>query len=72
MSGLPIWTIYERPADYPDLFVARLFIGGKPSAKALFGRTLDEVRAVLTHTYPGLFCIPRDPRDEPQIVETWL
>jgi hypothetical protein len=25
MTGLAIWTVYDRPSDYPDRYVARCF-----------------------------------------------
>ncbi|ARL77584.1 hypothetical protein [Burkholderia pseudomallei] len=66
------WTIYDHPLDYPDGFVARMFVGEKPTNAALYGRTLDAVRAVLAHMLPDLYCMPRHAGDEPHIVETWL
>lgn len=73
LSGqLCLWTIYEKPSDYPDLFVARMFVGDKPTALVLLGKTLDEVREALSRAHPGMCCMPRDPRDDPKIVETWL
>jgi len=72
-DALHMWVIYERPQDYPHGFVARLHLAQKgetaPTMKAFFGPTLESVREQLP---PGLVSIARDPRDEPQIVETWL
>ncbi|KWN78354.1 hypothetical protein WM24_29700 [Burkholderia ubonensis] len=70
-----MWVIYERPSDYPTGFLARHWLassGGLLASKGevLTGATLDEVRAQLAPF--GLHRIERDPRDEPQIVETWL
>lgn len=72
---MPIWTIYEHPADYPDLFVARRFdiVPGEPEACAtqdiLTAASLDELRSLLPR---GLTRIARFHDDEPQIVEVWL
>ncbi|WP_423396070.1 hypothetical protein [Burkholderia sp. LMG 21824] len=71
-----IWVIYERPTDYPNGYVARRLrassTGGVVTSPrdVLVGDTLDEVRAQLRPF--GLYRIPRDPRDEPQIVESWI
>jgi hypothetical protein len=69
-----IWTVYEKPSDFPELFVARPFIIGngtaRPMTLCLTGKTLAEVRAFL-EPY-GLTCIPRQEGDDPRIVETWL
>lgn len=68
-AGLPIWVVYERPADYPIWCVARLFIGDQPTPVILKGATLDMVRRQLP---PGLHCLPRAESDEPHVVESWL
>jgi len=71
-----MWVIYERPSDYPDGYVARRCYaksdGGILMSRTEFftGASLDEVRAQLAPFH--LHRIKRDPRDEPQIVETWL
>lgn len=69
---LPMWTIYQRPSDYPDGYVARMFFTlprAEPTAVAIFGPTRDAVRAALP---AGLHRISRSPGDDPCIVETWL
>jgi hypothetical protein len=67
-----IWTVYERPKDYPQGYVARRFVikANLPisTEETMFGLTPDDVRAQLPK---GLIRIERDPEDEPQIVETW-
>jgi len=72
LAALDMWVIYERPSDFPDSYVARLFrITGhaEPSPLAHIAETLQEVRKAIP---PGLVRIDRDPLDEPQIVEIWL
>ena len=71
---LDLWTIYQHPDDYPGEYVARKFSVGwgkaEASATEMFvADTLAEIRALIP---PGMFCLKRDPRDEPHIVETWL
>jgi hypothetical protein len=70
---LQMWTVYEKPKDYPDAFVARLHLVGKkasgPTDQAFFGPSLENVRAQLPE---GLVRMPRMPEDEPQIVEVWF
>ena len=66
---LQTWTVYDHPADYPGLFVARLFIDGRVTSTALFASSLEEIRAKLPR---GLYPLPRSPADSPSIVETWL
>lgn len=69
---LCMWTIFAHPLDYPLGYVARMFFGERPTATAIYGLTLDEVRGVLSRLYPGLYCMPRFAQDHPSVVETWL
>jgi hypothetical protein len=75
VDNLAIWTIYDSPRDYPGLFVARLFLICKGelepvgTGKVFLAETLEGVRNQLP---PGLYRMPRDPSDEPAIVESWL
>jgi len=72
-GALSLWTIYEKPLDHPDGFIARRF----ESSKDGDGPTLDTVIGDLEHirsTFEraGLFKIARSEGDEPRIVETWV
>jgi hypothetical protein len=69
-----IWTIYERPRDYPQGFIARLRVieAGRISApvgEPICGPTLQSVRDQLPK---GLIPLSRDPLDESHIVESWI
>ena len=68
-GALPLWTIYEKPLDHPDGFLARRFESLMPTEDTLTGE-LDEIRATLERA--GLIKFDRSPNDEPQIVETWV
>lgn len=75
MSVLTMWTVYEHPYDYPDKCVARRWqIGGKGELlrtdSVMVADSLEPIRAELEAW--GLYCMPRAPGDEPQIVETWF
>jgi hypothetical protein len=70
---LSVWTIYEKPLDHPDGFIARRHEGGKGGHHP----TMDTVEGDLMHiraTFEraGLYRLPRDEGDEPQIVESWI
>jgi hypothetical protein len=73
---LEMWTLYERPADYPQGYVARRWVIGEgtyaPTSDAFFGATLEEVTDFFDRCYPDLFYLPRQDGDEAQIVGTWL
>jgi hypothetical protein len=66
---LSMWTIYERPTDHPDGYIARRFESIMPTDDTLTGE-LGALREIFMEA--GLFKLPRSAEDEPQIVETWL
>lgn len=72
--GLPVWTVYEHPLDYPQWYVVRRswVIDGKivmePKPCGM-GATLEDVRATIPE---WLTRMPRQPGDDPVIVETWF
>jgi hypothetical protein len=72
-ENLDMWTVYDHPRDYPDKYVARRCTvgrGGLTMTNDMFvADTINEVRSLLPL---GLFCLPRDPKDDPCIVEVWL
>lgn len=74
MAGLDIWTVYDHPSDMPDAFVVRRHVataeGSVPTGDALSSPSLAAIRRALANK--GLTCIPRDPADEPHIVECWI
>jgi hypothetical protein len=73
---LVIWTIYNRPTDFPDCFVARKFecrAGAReavPTSDVIRALALDDIRWWMLDQ--GLACITRAPTDPPQVVESWL
>lgn len=75
VSGLVMWTIYERPADFPDHFVVRphLITRDGPVAQQVGCLTdsLEQAREVASDD-GWRHLIPRAPEDDPVIVETWL
>lgn len=63
--------VYDHPTDYPDHYVARLWdaLTNVGTASVLTAPTLDELRLRLP---PELDLLPRQPGDDPCIVETWI
>ena len=72
-SELRMFTIFDRPTDYPRHFVVRAFtiaVGGPvPNDRVQLADSLDEARALIPE---GLACMTRSPEDDPVIVETWF
>lgn len=73
-KSLVIWTVYEKPSDFPDSFVVRRYwvTGGEvlhDSAPRAITSTLESARVLIP---AGLVRMPRQPADDPAIVEVWL
>ena len=71
-GDLLVWTIYERPSDYPECYVVRPHaIRNGPYALdfVLTAPTLKALRAMLP---VGLTRLSRDESDDPVIVESWV
>lgn len=76
MSGddLELFTVYGNPRDYPGAFVVRRWTIGRHGRAAdvqphAVERTLEAARASLPD---GLYCLGREPGDDPAIVEVWI
>jgi hypothetical protein len=73
-AGLDIWTICERPSDFPGCFTARCHSvtseGSQPTDHLLVAEDIDTLRKEMIRR--GLTCISREPGDDPVIVESWL
>lgn len=71
---LSMWTVYERPTDYPNSYVARRIeiVDQRwgPTLECMVSRDLGVLRAILE--CKGLTMITRDESDEPHVLETWL
>jgi hypothetical protein len=71
---MSMWTIYNRPADYPGHYVVRrhAILRGRsePTGDFSIHLTLQDARS--QGIPPGLYCLPRSPEDDPVIVETWF
>ena len=72
---LAVWTVYEKPADYPDGCIARRFEvgGGSPEPVATADThtgTLDHLRDVFRRA--GLYRLERQTADQPHVVECWI
>lgn len=70
---LSIWTIYDHPADYPELFVARLWTVGQDGVEAshtMTAETLELLQGEMEKM--NLTRMDRRPEDDPVIVETWM
>lgn len=73
---LTMWTVYDRPKDFPTGYIARCFEtgGGSPEPVVtdyVITGNLDLIRQSMERC--GLYCMPRNNDvDHPNVVETWL
>jgi len=72
-GGVQVWTIYERPSDYPGHFVVRrsvVALGGIiPDLECGLAKSLEGARKLIPD---GLARVNRYPSDDPVIVESWV
>ncbi len=70
---LPMVTIYNKPRDFPDVYVARVWDGGGPRATNVV-RTAPDADSLRKDILAAGFtiCFPRSPADDACIVETWV
>lgn len=67
---LNLWTIYDKPLDYPHGTCARRHeVPGGPTEHMLIAE-LEFLRE--TFREAGLHCLKRQENDDIKIVETWI
>lgn len=76
-TELRMFTIYERPIDYPDHFVVRGFTIAAGHSDAVpdadptgLADTLEAARALVPASADA--CMTRSEHDDEKVVETWL
>jgi hypothetical protein len=66
---LPLFVVYDHPADFPDFIVLRLWLTDKPTSRAWTFENVELARSVIPG---GLTRLPRSVEDDANILETWL
>lgn len=66
---LPLLVVYDKPLDYPEKVVVRLFDLEKPTPYIMLFDTVAQARERISE---GFMCIPRSEQDDPNIVESWI
>ena len=77
INKLPSIVCYERPADFPEKFVARLFYLGNKTITTnvvVTGDTYDELLEKINPVldYLGMVKFNRAPGDDKCIMEVWM
>jgi hypothetical protein len=75
-DALILWTVYERPSDFPGMYVARRWLVGAGAANpvatadVIVEEDVEPIRLRLRRA--GLSRLPRMHGDDPCILEVWL
>ena len=76
MQKLNIWVVYYNAKDYPGQYASRLFHSDKSTDQHFVDDKLSKVHQWIQSQGQANGVVPvrmpRDPRDEPHIVECWL
>ena len=68
---IPMAVVFEKPADFPDKYIVRIFDCNIPTNILIIRDSLEECREDITAA-GFLACLERDSRDALSIVETWI
>jgi hypothetical protein len=69
-GALNLWTIYDRPKDYPHGIIARRHLMPGGPTECMLIAPLEDLRAIFVAA--GLVCVPRADNDDVKIVESWV
>lgn len=68
----PIIYVFNKPDDYPDKYVARLFEGTAPTNIIITRNTVEEIREDITRRFPAMLPFARSKEDHKSVVESWI
>ena len=66
-----IYTIYDHPRDMPNAIVVRLWYGLVGHPDVFLTQFLESARAYC-NDHGACVCLPRQPADDPAIIESWI
>lgn len=70
-----MYTVYDHPSDYPNDYVCRRLVISPGEVKAdctflMVTKDLELIRGQMLHM--GLTLVPRDPSDDPVVIESYI
>lgn len=68
---IPMIVVYERPSDFPDKYIARVFDCEIPTDVIIVRDSLQEIRDDITAA-GFMVCMERSQEDALSVVETWM
>ena len=69
-GALNLWTIYDRPKDYPHGIIARRHLMPGGPTECMLVAPLEDLREIFGAA--GLVCVARSDNDDVKILETWI
>jgi len=66
-----MWTIYDHPSDFPEVYVARLWEGDRATDEHIVRAELTDLR-IEVQRRGATGRLPRSLADDPVILEVWL
>ena len=66
-----MWVIYDRPRDYPDCVVSRVWYGEVFTDEIMTAQSVEEIRSKVQADGASVM-LPRMLGDQPHIVECWV
>lgn len=69
-NNFEAWTIYDHPYDHPNHFVARKFIGEKPTEQLILTDNLPSLYTLIPPRFDVF--IPRSREDDPKIIGVYI
>ena len=68
----PIICVFNKPDDYPDKYVDRLFEGTAPTNIIITRNTVEEIREDITRRFPAMLPLARSKEGHKSVVESWI
>lgn len=66
---MPIIVIYEKPKDYPNHYIARVWDADKPTNAVMIRDSLEEIRSEMPCSFVK---VNRFDKDDNCIIEVWV
>lgn len=67
-----IIAVFEKPEDYPEDCVARIFNASKATNVIIKRRNIAEIRKDITVNFPWMYPIKRSEMDVKSFIEAWV